>query len=158
MAATKTYSDAEISAFIKSWRDELELREKDIYDKYFSAATGGIVTVVVTIGLAFDKIKQFDWFERGLIGATLLFLIMAAGNILNCTTFATNARLGLAELERELIVKGGAALPADGLEELGANLTKGLGERQRFFRYTYVLILLAVFLGVVAFYTILVKA
>ena len=158
MAPNGTPSEAEISAFIKSWKDELEIREKEIYQNYLSGAVGGVLTVVVTVGLAIDKLASFGWFERSILGATLIFLILAAGNILNCTTYATNARLELLGLERTLILNGPQALPAGGLVNLDTNLASGLSQRQQYFRYTYIFTVLAVCMGVIAFFVLLVKA
>jgi hypothetical protein len=157
MVEERAYSGEQIGAFIKSWKDEIELRQKEIYEKHLAAAMGGVVTVVVTVGLAFDKVAKFGWFERGLLGAALIFLILAAGNILNCTVYATNAHLELQRLERALILKGNAALPEGGLAALDNYLIAGLNHRQVYFKYTYFLITFAVAAGVVGFFAILIK-
>lgn len=147
----------EVTAYVKSWKEELEIRQKEIYSKYLSGAMGGVLMIVVTIGLSLDKLAKLGWFERTLLGAALFFLMLAVGNILNCTTFVTNARLELALVERELILGGSAPVPRDRMEELNKRLNIARDNAHKFFPYTYMCTLIAVLLGIVGFFTLLAR-
>jgi hypothetical protein len=154
----KQYSPQEISAFIEAWKSDLEVRYNDLYSRYLSAALSGIVTIIITIGLTFDKLEKLGWFERSLIGAALVLLILSAGNVMNGVTFATNARLELLALERDLVLKGQAALPDGGLEGLNKRLIDEGRNAVRYFPHAYWTILLAMLLGIVGFFFVLAKA
>jgi hypothetical protein len=155
---TKQYTPQEIDTFIQAWKDDLEIRYNDLYSRYLAAALSGIVTIIITIGLTVDKLSKLGWFERSLIAAALVLLVLSAGNVMNGVVFTTNARLELLALERDLVLKGQAALPAGGLEGVNKKLLDEGTNAVRYFPHAYWTILLAMVLGIVGFFFILAKA
>lgn len=147
----------EVYRYIESWKNALEVR-KDLYGKYFSGSTGGIVTVIISIGLSFEQIQQFGLFEKLLITATLILLVLATGNILNCTSFVTTASLDLFRLERFLIAKDYEYLPREEIISLDGELNSNLQKAHQYFPNAYWCVMIAGFLGIVGFLTILYRA
>lgn len=139
-----------------SWRKSLEILESG-YSRYISGAMGGILTIVATIGLSFDKLEQMGWIEKILICCALVMLIMAVGNLLNCVVFARNSQLELLQLERASLLDSNSILSIDELKKLDASLVAGHAAAQRFYAYAYVAIVLAIILAVAGFLTILVR-
>jgi hypothetical protein len=155
---TKQYTPQEIDTFIQAWKGDLEIRYNDVYSRYLAAALSGIVTIIITIGLTVDKLSKLGWFERSLIAAALIMLVLSAGNVMNGVAFATNARLELLTLERDLVLKGQAALPEGGLDGLNKKLLDEGANAVRYFPHAYWTIFLAMLLGIVGFFFILAKA
>jgi hypothetical protein len=154
----KQYTPDEIARYIQSWKEELELRNTAIYQLYLNAAMSGILTVVITIGLTFDKLAQLGWFERSLIGISLILLLLAVGNVMFGRVFVVNARITLLNLERQLVLQGPAALPPGALEELDANLNAGNLRAMRQTPVVYFLLAGAILLGTLGFFVVLVKS
>ncbi|MES1245066.1 MAG: hypothetical protein ABUT39_25905 [Acidobacteriota bacterium] len=141
---------------LSSWKKSLEILEGS-YSRYISGAMGGILTIVATIGLSFDKLQQMGWIEKILICGALILLILAVGNLLNCVVFAVNSQLELLQMERAYRLNANAAPSTDELRQLDATLTQGHAVAQRFFAQGYWCIVLAVILAIAGFFTILVR-
>lgn len=156
--APRQYSDKDVTDFIRLWKDEMDLRNTEIYSQYLNAAMSGIVTIIITIGLTFDKLSALNWFERGLIGAALILLLLAVGNVMWGRAFSVNGRLELLTLERQLILQGPGIMPPNGLAELDTKLNMANARAQQQIPYAYWLILLAIGLGTLGFFILLIGA
>jgi len=146
----------EIFTYFKSWKQELDAL-KDPYDKLYHGSMGGIVMIVVTIGLNLDVVSKLAWYDKSILGSALFLLILAAGNILNCTSFVTNCLLELLRIERELILKDYEKLPRKDITDIEVLFSKKRDDANRYYPNSYWCILLATLLGVIGFFIILVR-
>ena len=142
--------------FFASWKASLEILLVH-YSKYAGGAMGGILTIVATIGFNFDKLGTMRWFEKSSLCGTLILLLLAVGNLLNCIVFATNTHLDLLRRERRAAFGETELVSPDALKTLDEELTIKYAAAQRFFAYGYGCISFAVLLAVVAFFIILAK-
>lgn len=157
MTTPDDIASEKILEYVKSWKESLELRRKEIYSKYMSGAVAGIILITVTIGLSFDKLANFGLFEKSILATALLMLIVALGNILHGNTFTINAQLELLEYERSLIIGKEKVIARDVIETLEGELIAERDKAHEFFPYTYWSIVAAIALSVIGFFTILIK-
>ena len=158
MQTDNEFSKEQVLAYITSWKESLELRRNEIYAKHLRGAVGGILLVIVTIGLSFDKLAQFGIFEKLLLGASLLCLLMSTGWVMHGMTFTINAQLNLLQYERAVLTGSKLTIPRTEVESWEKELVEGRDRAHEFFPHAYVGIVVAIGLGIIGFFTILVKA
>jgi hypothetical protein len=157
VAEKKDIPRAEALKYIASWRSELDLRQKELYSRLFGGAMGGVVTIVLSAGFALDKLGQAGWLVRVTLGLALLFLLLGAGNILNCFGVAVNGQLYLHQKERELTLSQKEFVQTSDLSELDEVISKAVNTVQRFYTYSYFCIAFAVIAGAITFFITLVR-
>lgn len=148
----------EALSYLASWKDELDLRQKELYSRLFGGAMGGVATIVLSFGLALDKLSEAGWLVRTTLGLALLLLIMGAGNIMNCFVVAVNGQIAILNKEREIALTALDPVPTSDLDTLGQELTSALAKVQTNYTYSYFCILAAVGLGAITFFITLVTA
>ncbi len=148
----------EVLRYISAWKSELDLRQKELNSRLFGGAMGGVVTIVLSAGLALDKVSQGGWVVRVALGLCLFLLLVGAGNIMNCFRVAINGQLLLLAQERELALTQSESIAQSALQELGEQLTTAVEQAQIFYRYSYGSIALAVIVGAVTFFVTLFRA
>ena len=153
----QSYSCKEALEYCKSWRESLELRRVEIYSKYMSGTMSGIILIVITIGLSFDKLAKFGVFEKSLLAISLVLLIVALGNIMHGNTFTVNAQLNLLALERKFVAANREVIPKSEIDEIEAQLVASRDSAHSYFPYAYWSVVLAIILGIIGFFTILIK-
>lgn len=158
MAEQQDIPRAEALTYVASWKSELDLRQKELYSRLLGGAMGGVATIVLSAGLALDKIGQAGWLVRVTLGLALLLLLLGAGNIMNCFVVAVNGQLLLLRKERELTLGQNEFTPSSELLALDAALAEAVATVQRFYTYSYFCIVLAVIAGAITFFITLVLA
>ncbi|MDR5903333.1 hypothetical protein [Halomonas icarae] len=146
----------EVMHYIKAWKESLELRE-GYYNKYLSAAIGGVVTLIISVGLNFDLVGSLWWLEKALLIIAMVLLMVAAGNILNCSIFVYNCRLQLLSFEREIILKDQEMIPKEKLLTIDTAIKVERDRVHVFYQYSYSSVLLAIIIGVLGFLIILIR-
>lgn len=142
--------------YLVSWKDELDLRQKELYSRIFGGAMGGVATIVLSFGLALDKLGEAGWLVRTTLGLALLLLLLGAGNIMNCFVVAVNGQIAILNKEREIVLTSLDPVPTSDLNALGQELTSALTRVQTNYTYSYFCILAAVVLGAITFFVTLV--
>lgn len=158
MAEHSNIPRAEALKYIASWKSELDLRQKEIYSRLFSGAMGGVATIVLSAGLAIDKLSQADWLVRFTLAIALVLLLLGAGNILNCFAVGVNGQIYLLKKERDITLAQNDVVTKVELAEVDEQLSAAVASVQRFYAYSYSCILLAVLAGVITFLITLVRA
>ncbi len=151
MEAQQTVPKDEALKYINAWKDELDLRQKEINTRLFSGAVGGVVTIAVSAGLALDKVAVAGLLVRVALGVCVFLLLLGAGNIMNCFRLAVDGQLALLADERQILLSQPEAIPQAALHEMGERLTGAIARSQVFYRYSYVSIALAIVLGAITF-------
>lgn len=142
--------------YIKAWKESLELRGS-YYNKYLSAAIGGVGTLIISVGLNFDLVGNLWWLEKALLIIAMVLLMVSAGNILNCIKFVYNCRLELLDLERNIVLKDKEVIPKEKLLEIDTVIKVERDKVHIFYQYSYSSVLLAIIIGVLGFLIILIR-
>jgi hypothetical protein len=158
MSDERTVPRVEALNYVASWKAELDLRQKELYSRLLSGAMGGVATIVLSSGLALDKLSQAGWLVRFTLGLALLLLLLGAGNIMNCFALAVNGQLLLLQKERQLVLSNLELISLADLSTLDQELTGAVAKVQRNYTYSYFCILLAVVSGAFTFLITLVRA
>jgi hypothetical protein len=143
-------SRAEALSYVTSWKGELDLRQKELYSRLFSGAMGGVATIVLSSGIAFDKLDQVGWLVKVTLGLALLLLLLGAGNIMNCFVLAVNGQIELLRMERKFTL-GHESVPLSELLTVEQRMNMELSRVQINYAYSYYCILFAVIAGAFTF-------
>ncbi len=146
----------EVMHYIKAWKESLELRGS-YYNKYLSAAIGGIGTLIISVGLNFDLVGSLWWLEKALLIIAMVLLMVSAGNILNCIKFVYNCRLELLDLERSIVLKDQEVIPKERLFQIDNIIKTERYKINIFYQYSYSSVLLAIIVGVLGFLVIIIR-
>lgn len=68
MNGTQDIPRTEALSYLSTWKDELDLRQKELYSRLFGGAMGGVATIVLSFGLALDKLSEAGWLVRTTLG------------------------------------------------------------------------------------------
>ncbi len=117
-----------------------------------------MVTIVLSAGLALDKLSHAGRLVRIALGVSVFLLLLGAGNILNCFRVAVDGQLLLLAQERDIVLTRTERIAQSKLQELGGLLTTAIGRVQQFYSYSYFSIALAAIVGAVTFLVALFRA
>ena len=151
---TANYPRDDVFEYLESWIHTLDFR-MHVYNRLMAGSMSGIILIVVTIGLNLESVSKFGWFEKTVLCISLFLLLMSLGNILNCWMFVRRSQLHLHDFKRTLILNQVSHVPADEVRDLDQKVRQERERVDEFYRYSYGSFVLAILLGVIAFFVIL---
>lgn len=157
MSEEQLISRAETLTYISSWKDELDLRQRELYSRLLSGALGSVATIILSVGISLDKLSKTGLLVKIPLGISMFLLLLAAGNIMNCFMVALRGRVKLLQQEREIAMIPNETIPRSELLALDKTLSEEVARVSPNYSYAYVCIALAIAAGVFTFAVILLR-